>query len=139
MDKPAQRVEEWANIPGYAGYGASSEGHIINLRTGRILAQRRAGNGSMQINIGKSTAMVHDLVARAYYGHPRCRGYHVKNANGDRSDNRPDNLVWTGRPPRRKLPSIPMPTQAPILGRDLQIEYARAVREREYLIDLMQS
>jgi len=42
--------------------------------------------------------MVHTLVLKAWTGQPLTRGYYPKHRNGDRSDNRPENLVWAGRP-----------------------------------------
>lgn len=123
---------EYPEIPGLTGYGASAEGDVLNLRTGRPVAQRRARNGALQVNIGKSTRMVHDLVARAHYGHPLCPGYRVKHRNGDFSDNQVENLVWGGRP--RSLPG-----QSATLGRGVESEYLRIRQERLDLTELMQS
>lgn len=128
---------ECEEIPGFAGYGASSDAQIFNLRTGRTLAQRRAGNGAMQVHIGKSTVMVHYLVARAVYGRPPCRGYRVRHRNGDLSDNRAENLLWGGKP---HVPAIvEPPRQDPSMSTELELEYARVLDERHSLIELMQT
>jgi hypothetical protein len=121
---------KWADIPGYAGYLASDDGEIMNSRNGKIKRQRAARNGALQVHIGKSTAMVHDLVARAHHGHPTTRGYRVKHRDGDRSHNRIDNLVWSGRP---------LTKQPASLAYALQVEYQRLRSDREGLIELMQT
>ncbi|OMC55406.1 hypothetical protein A5747_13515 [Mycobacterium sp. IS-836] len=120
--------EQLAAIPGYAGYRATPDGRIWDERRRRFKKLRRAANGSLQVDIGKSTCMVHDLVARAYYGHPMCRGYRVKFRAG--KDPHKDNLVWSGRP---------VIAQGPTLPRDVEQEYERVRRERESLTELMQT
>lgn len=126
---------KWADIPGYAGYQASDDGKIVDTRSGKLKRQRPAGNGSLQVHIGKSTRMVHDLVARAHYGRPSCRGYRVKHWNGDRGDNQVDNLLWSGKP---RDPSIKEPPrQPPPFAPDVQLAYEGAVSERESLMGLM--
>lgn len=122
---------KWADIPGYAGYRASVDGEIINASNGRIKRQRPAYNGSLQVHLGKSTRMVHDLVARAHYGRPPCRGYSVKHRNGDLSDNQIENLMWSGRSRGRQ--------QRPRLAVAVQDEYNRILEERNSLIELMQT
>ena len=75
--------------------------------------------------------MVHDLVARAYHGRPPARGYRVKHLDGDLSNNRPGNLVWSGQPQSG--------TQRPTISKDLEQEYERLRLERLELIELMQT
>lgn len=70
----------------------------IRNRHGRVIRQRQAKNGAMQVHIGKATVMVHDLILRAWTGHPLVKGYRPKHRNGNRSDNRLFNLVWSGKP-----------------------------------------
>jgi len=101
---------EWHDIPGCAGFQASPDGQIFDVRRGRLKKQRPAGNGAMQVDIGNSVRMVHDLVARAFYGCPGS-GYRVKHINGDLSDNRVENLVWTGRPKNRQEPTMSLESE----------------------------
>lgn len=122
---------EWLDIPGCRGFQANSAAEILNIRKNRIVRQRPAASGAIQVHIGKSTRMVHDLVARAFYGHPLARGYRVKHLNGILSDNRPDNLVWSGSPV--------LNSQPPVLPHELEQEYDQARDERLALIDLMQN
>ncbi|MBO0676855.1 HNH endonuclease [Mycolicibacterium sp. S2-37] len=120
----------WLDIPGRAGFQASDQGEIA--RNGQVKRQRQAKNGAMQVDIGDKTCMVHLLVAAAFYGQSMGRGFWVRHRNGDRSDNRPENLIWAGR-----LTSLPPPTlTAPV---ELEQEYERVKAERLALIELMQS
>jgi len=134
MDKPCPKTEQWADIPGCPGYRASNLGRILKVKTGRILSQRRARNGAMRVEIGDSTRTVHDLVARAFHGRPVwLAGYRVKHRNGDLTDNRADNLIWSGV----------VIDQLPTISDDLANEYDRLERarilEQATLIDLMQT
>jgi HNH endonuclease/NUMOD4 motif len=86
----------WAPIPAFPGYEASDDGQIRN-KHGRLLRQRLAGNGSLQVDIGKATAMVHNLVLRAHTGRPLTKGFYVEWRNEDRADNTLDNLMWAGK------------------------------------------
>lgn len=124
-------MPDWLDIPGCLGYQASDDGEILDVRKNRLKKQRPAGNGAMQVHIGKSTRMVHDLVARAFYGRPLTRGYRVEHRNGDLSDNRPENLVWAG--------FIVLNAQPPVLPLDVEQEYDRVRAERLALVELMQS
>ena len=75
-------------------------GHVRNSR-GKILRQRSDGNGGLQVDIGKATVGVHKLVLPAFTGHSLISGYYPRHENGDRSDNRLDNLVWDGHRKRK--------------------------------------
>lgn len=127
-------MTEWSSIPGCTGFVASEDGQIKNVRTGRLLKQRpaNAGNGAMQVDIGRSTRLVHDLVARAFYGTPPVRGYRVKHVTG--SDNHKDNLMWAGSP-RVELP--PPEDQLPTTSKEFEKEYERVRLERLALVELM--
>ena len=123
------------DIPGYPGYQATNDGEIIKLRNGRPKRQRKTKTGAMRVDIGKSSRMVHDLVARAFHGHPLVPGYRVIHASGDPSDNRESNLLWSGspRPDRAEAP-----TQSPTTPLEIERELERIETERLELIDLMQ-
>lgn len=114
------------NLMGYTGYLATIDGGIV--RNGKVKQQRRARRG-MRVDIGKSSKMVHDLVIRAYFGHPMVKGYRVKHRSRDRTDNRPDNLLWAGSP-RPQLPTTPL---------EIERECERIELERLELIELMQT
>ena len=90
-----ESCQNWAWLSFYPGYKVSDRGDVMNPR-GKLLRQQCDGNNALKVNIGKSTASVHKLVLRAFTGHPVTAGYWVKHLNGDRSDNRLENLVWAG-------------------------------------------
>lgn len=125
--EPAQNMFD---IPGYPGYAATTDGDIIKLRSGRAKRQRKNRHGAMRVDIGKATRMVHDLVARAFYGHPLVRGYRVIHANGDPSDNRASNLIWSGAPL--------LEDQSATTSLEIEREVERIRMERLELIELMQ-
>lgn len=121
------------DIPGLAGYQASDDGEIFDARKGRVKPQRPTSNGALKVDIGKSTFMVHDLVARTFHGRPASRGYRVRHLNNDLADNRADNLVWF----RTTGPTTE--DQEPTYSLAVEREYDRLQRERLELVDLMQN
>lgn len=86
----------WAFIPG-TSYQASDSGEIRNKRH-KIMKQRPAFDGGMQVDLGGNTCKVHKLVIQAFTGYPPMAGYHPQHRNGDKTDNRLINLVWAGKP-----------------------------------------
>ena len=50
-------------------------------------------NGYMRRNINGKSFLVHRIIASAFHGKPR-NGEHTDHINGNRSDNRPENLRW---------------------------------------------
>lgn len=93
VDTPYPKIE-WGEIPGFTGFRASTDGQIKNAR-GKILTPRPHGSG-LRVDLGKASAMVHNLVLRAFTGRPLSGRYRPKHLNGDLTDNRLDNLVWSG-------------------------------------------
>jgi hypothetical protein len=91
----------YAEIAGFPRYLAGSDGGIwVLLRGGRRWARlkaRRSSNGYLNVNLhGKGPSRcdsVHALILEAFVG-PRPPGHHACHNNGDRTDNRPENLRW---------------------------------------------
>ena len=137
-----QLPEEWARIPGYRGYEASSRGQIRSVDrvsaagkrlTGRVLKPRLSTAGYWQVNLtgddGQAvTQPVHQLVMLAFEGPPK-PGQQVRHFNDDPDDNRwapggedacgpgkPGNLVY-GTPEQNKQDKLrnhpPRPRPAP--------------------------
>lgn len=86
-------------IKDFPDYYITPEGQIFSTKTGKWLKQWRISSGYMRVDIsikGRSTrkqARVHRLVAEAFL--PRVEGKsHINHLNGDKSDNRVENLEW---------------------------------------------
>lgn len=95
--------EVWRPVKGYEGrYDVSDKGEIRSYyrakSIGRILLQRNEGHGYKQValyNNGKRTEKrVHVLVAEAFLGEAPV-GSEVNHKNGDKADNRAENLEWS--------------------------------------------
>lgn len=102
---------EWRPIAGHPGYRVSNAGDVESAwkRTGygrgkgsgmvitdnwkRLKANVNA-NGYQTVNLGRGkTKTVHSLVLSAFVG-PRPSGHECRHLNGDRTDNRVENLRW---------------------------------------------
>ena len=83
-------------IPGFEGYFADNLGGIYNAK-GDKLAAHPNQDGYLRLHLRRKGAgrnmLVHRLVALAYHGYPQDRCV-VQHINGDRTDNRPENLKW---------------------------------------------
>jgi hypothetical protein len=73
-------------------------GEITNSRTGRKLSQIRHNKGYRSVALcrdGKVTKLlVHRIVAYAFHGPPPSERHEVCHFDGDRTNNRADNLRW---------------------------------------------
>lgn len=101
-DKP-EAAEEWRRIPTAPDWSVSSLGRVRRETpaprtwSGRILKQKREKQGYLVVHVRANgvpgTRRVHQLVAEAFLG-PRPEGYETCHYNGDRSDNRVENLRY---------------------------------------------
>lgn len=91
--------EEWRPIPGHDGYEVSNLGRVLSRRrpVSAIKAQhvRKDGYAGLALHCGPAhrTRLVHHLVAEAFLG-ARPEGMVVRHLNGDRLDNRAENMSW---------------------------------------------
>lgn len=111
-----QTEEIWKPIPGFEFYEASNIGRVRSLdrdvrsenrfysgtRTvkGRILKQSTDRNGYPIVAMSKNKRSichcVHQIVSWAFHGFPS-DGQVVDHLNGDKTDNRPENLEYVTR------------------------------------------
>lgn len=107
-------MEIWRSIPGYEGaYEVSTRGRVRSKdrmcpgkngrsepHTGKLIKPQRLKSGYYEVSLcshGKRThRTIHSLVAEAFLG-PRPSGHDVMHLNGDRSDNRLENLNYGTR------------------------------------------
>lgn len=101
-------MEEWKTVEGFPDYAVSNIGRVKRLtartcaKAGHILkASPRCERGYLVVDLcieGKrKTMQVHRLVAIAFHGAPTEEAPEVNHINGNRGDNRAENLEWICR------------------------------------------
>lgn len=99
--------ELWRPVMGYEGfYEVSDKGNVRRIAKGRgaqvgkILKQANGTNGYKQVTLSKDCnqliCRVHRLVAEAFIPRQDGKDY-VNHINGDKTDNRVENLEWVTR------------------------------------------
>ena len=99
VNVPAGAYEEWRPVPDWESlYLVSNFGRFRNSRTGHVLAMHYNHGNYAVIGLcrnGKQSPFAaHRLVLRAFGGEPPMADMHVCHVNGDRTDNRPENMYW---------------------------------------------
>lgn len=89
--------EEWRVCPSFPTMMASSAGSIRHIASERPRKLHRATNGYLMVNFWHEGRVVlrtaHTLVADAFHG-PRQEGSQIRHLDGDRMNNRPENLAY---------------------------------------------
>lgn len=89
-------AEEWRPVVDWEErYEVSNLGRVRRLATGRIMrfARHVAGYSNVGLSPGVNTRTVHRLVGEAFLG-PRPSGHQINHKNGDKTDNRLENLEY---------------------------------------------
>jgi len=98
-------MEAWKDVVGYEGvYKVSSCGRVMRVaqgqgaHPGRVLKPQRHARGYLHLALsrdGKSTNVsIHRLVAEAFLGRAPSSEHQVNHKNGNKADNRVENLDW---------------------------------------------
>lgn len=84
----------YQQVPSHPGFRAGSDGTIVGP-TGRVRRSWLTNSGylHLQPRYRSSDVYVHVMVCEAFHG-PRPTGMEVAHYDGDRLNNRPDNLRW---------------------------------------------
>ena|SRR5215471_5456036 len=95
-------AEMWKPIPKFRGYSISDQGQVRSDKSGRILAQFENGYNlacvAMMQEGERRSRSVPLLVANAFIPRPSLETFDTPiNLNGDRWDNRVENLMWRPR------------------------------------------
>ena len=88
-------------IPSFPDYHASSEGKIYSTKLGqdyKELSQRKDDWGYYQVNLWRDGKIfvkkAHKMIAEAFHGAPPEAHYQVDHKDGNKENNRPDNLEY---------------------------------------------
>lgn len=101
-------MAQWKTCPSDPHYEVSDEGEVRSIdrmieRNGKparvqgvLLKLRKHSNGYRGVSLRYRQAMVHSLVMEAFVG-PRPKGMDINHKNGDKADNRLENLEYCSR------------------------------------------
>lgn len=92
-------LEIWKEIEGYPLYMASNMGRVKSFRKyseGKIIKPSINSEGYLHIGLYGKTHRLHRIIAKTFIPNPENKP-EIDHINGDRTDNRVENLRWVTR------------------------------------------
>ena len=86
--------EQWIDIYGIDGFEISSYGRVRNKNTLQLHKSSINGNGYQKVSIKSKNYPIHRLVLMSFNPIENPNDYQVDHINGNRTDNRLENLRW---------------------------------------------
>lgn len=86
--------EVWRSIPHFGRFAASDLGYVKRIEDGKILAQTLA-KGQRTVQLGMRNIRTCVVIAMTFHGEKPSKNHFVIHKNGNRTDNRASNLMWT--------------------------------------------
>ena len=102
FETPKQRWEEvdgerWVYIKNYPTYRVTSNGRIYSEFRKQYIKPIPRNDGYMEVSLGRQSQLVHIFVAEGFLGEKPGKKFVINHKNGDKGDNRVDNLEWSTR------------------------------------------
>lgn len=86
--------EQWIDIYGIDGFEISNYGRVRNKNTLQLHKSSINGNGYQKVSIKSKNYPIHRLVLMSFNPIENPNDYQVDHINGNRTDNRLENLRW---------------------------------------------
>jgi len=88
--------EQVRGVPGYPGYFCTTSGQVISTKRRKAFFLKSTVNeaGYYRVALRRRHMYTHRVVASTFHGPPPPGCDQVRHLNGDKSDNRPENLRW---------------------------------------------
>jgi hypothetical protein len=95
-------MKQWKDVPGFEGlYKASNECEIFSYITNKVIKPTKLKNRYKTVTLRKDgvsdTFIFSRVICMAFHGLPPEKNYQVNHKNGDKEDDRPENLEWCTR------------------------------------------
>lgn len=91
------KISDAKPIPGFKNYGITPNGKVYNFKHKRWLKPIKQPHGYLKVDLGhRNSKYIHRLVLETFVG-PCLKGLEACHNNGNKSDNRLENLRWDTR------------------------------------------
>lgn len=84
-------------IPYDERYAVSVDGDVMNTETGQVLRKEEINKGYYRVSLYRKYILVHRLVGLCFLPRIEQGDIEIDHINGDRKDNRAENLRWVSR------------------------------------------